>query len=124
MRIPKINLKGLFGGLKHLKHLKNLPKLIGYCQEAAKYLKLVHLIKDGLKVPAANFLFQIKKSVAYLQDQAAKTDLNKDGDFTNDIDDKIWAGAQTAVDAVLEFFHLEDECQKMIDLDNAVDPQK
>jgi len=125
MRIPGINLLGAFKGvLGGFKHVRNLPKLIGYCQEAAKYLKLVHLIKDGLKVPAANFLFQVKKSISDLQDQAAKTDLNKDGDFTNDPDDKLWRVAHSAVDAVLEFFRLADDCQKLIDLDNAADPQK
>jgi len=120
MRIPRINLAGVFGVFKHV---KDLPKLIGICQDVMKYLKLLDLIKDSLKVPAANLLFEMRKAVESLKDRAAATDLNQDGDFTNDPDDKIWAGMISGIDAVLDFFHLTDDYQKLVELDKKVTPQ-
>ena len=112
-----------FGALKSgLGVLKNFPAIIGYLQTGVKYLKLFQALQGALKVPAANLLFEVKKQIRNLADGAAQNDLNGDGDKLNDIDDKIFAGALKAVDAVLEFFHIKDDCDRLEELDRAVSP--
>jgi len=117
MNIPRINLSGVFGALKHV---KDLPKILGYLKAAQEYIKLLDAIAESLKQPAANLLFAARKAISALEENAAKTDLNNDGNKLNDMDDKAYRGLEKAIDAVLEFFHLSDDYERLVELDNAV----
>lgn len=117
MNIPNINFLGIFKGLA------SIPNIIAMFQNLSKYLAVLHMIRNGLKIPAANFLIAIKKETANLKALAATTDLNGDGINTNDIDDKVIGGVDSFVDNIIEVFHLRQEYEKLISLDKAVEPK-
>jgi len=115
--IPSINFLGVFKGLA------NIPAILTGIQNLMKYLSVLHMIRQGLKVPAANFLIAIKKETANLKALAATTDLDGDGINTNDIDDKAIGAVDSFVDSLIEVFHLKDEYEKLIALDKATEPK-
>ena len=117
MNFPRINLKSVLGILGHV---KKLPLLFTYLKAAQEYVKLFKLIGDGLKTPACNFIFELRKAVKSLEERANKVDLDGDGDPLNDIDDGIYEHLDDALEQILEYFHLTDEYNELVKLDKAV----
>lgn len=106
----------MFGKLnKAVATVMELKKYLALYESCKTLLPLVIECKKAATIPCINLLIEFRKKIAEAEAVAASSE--------NKIDDQISAVLAHAADKLLEFFHADDDYQKLSVLDKKVEPR-
>ena len=89
-----------------------LKKFLALWESCKSLIPLFLECRKAVAIPLVNLLIEFRKKIAEGEEVAAGT--------KNKTDDMIMGWLAAFADQILEFFHADDDYQRMVELDNAV----